>query len=84
LDQDYLIDNLGNTAIGWGKTRDENEGIVNELNYVTVTNISNAVCQLSYGNTIFDTMVCVAGNYSRVVRGCTVSSQLCRENQSSS
>jgi hypothetical protein len=42
----------------------DNAGIVNELNYATVTTISNAECQLSYGNTIFDTMVCVAGNYN--------------------
>ncbi|XP_068902904.1 brachyurin-like [Tenebrio molitor] len=58
------IDNVATTAIGWGQTSDDNAGIVNELNYVTVTTISNAECQLTYSNTIFDTMICVAGNYN--------------------
>ncbi|XP_044268828.1 uncharacterized protein LOC123014008 [Tribolium madens] len=59
-----LIDNLDNIALGWGQTSDENSGLTNQLNYVTVTTIPNDECQLSFANTIFKTMVCVAGNYN--------------------
>ncbi|EFA04680.1 brachyurin-like [Tribolium castaneum] len=59
-----LIDNLDSTAIGWGQISDETAGLANELNYVTVTTIPNDECQLSFANTIFKTMVCVAGNYN--------------------
>ena len=39
-------------------------GIVNSLNYVNVAIISNAECQITYGNQIKSTMICTVGNYN--------------------
>ncbi|RZB45732.1 brachyurin, partial [Asbolus verrucosus] len=60
----HVPDNMESTAIGWGQKDDATPGLTNQLNYVTVTTVSNMECQLSYANHIFDTMICVAGNYN--------------------
>ena len=39
-------------------------GLASQLNYVTVSTISNTECQLSFTDVIFDNMVCAAGNYN--------------------
>mgnify|MGYP005984232439 FL=1 len=39
-------------------------GLASQLNYATVSTISNTECQLSFTDVIFDNMVCAAGNYN--------------------
>ncbi|KAJ3643195.1 hypothetical protein Zmor_025920 [Zophobas morio] len=51
-------------ASGWGQISDAQTGIVNSLNYVNVAIISNAECQITYGNQIKSTMICTVGNYN--------------------
>ncbi|KAJ3656377.1 hypothetical protein Zmor_015460 [Zophobas morio] len=51
-------------AIGWGQTSDENSGLADELNWITLTTISNEECRITYGNQITDRMVCVVGNFN--------------------
>ncbi|EFA04557.1 serine protease H119 [Tribolium castaneum] len=51
-------------TLGWGQTSDETSGLVDELNYVYLTTLSNDECKLTYGNQITDNMVCAEGNYN--------------------
>ncbi|KAJ3632598.1 hypothetical protein MTP99_009595 [Tenebrio molitor] len=51
-------------AIGWGQVGDEDPGIVDELQWVYVTSLSNPECRIVYGSQITDSMVCVDGNYN--------------------
>ncbi|RZC41951.1 Trypsin and/or DUF1986 domain containing protein [Asbolus verrucosus] len=53
------------TAIGWGQTSDTNPGIVNTLQKVVVSALSNEECRLSFGIQVTDNMVCVEGNYNQ-------------------
>ncbi|KAJ3656363.1 hypothetical protein Zmor_015446 [Zophobas morio] len=53
------------TAIGWGQTSDEDAGLSNKLQAVTLTALSNEECRLYFGNQITDNMVCVDGNYNQ-------------------
>lgn len=52
------------TAIGWGQTTDAAEGLANNLNYVTLTSLSNEECQLYYGTQVTENMLCVGGNFN--------------------
>ncbi|KAJ3656379.1 hypothetical protein Zmor_015462 [Zophobas morio] len=51
-------------AMGWGQTTDENSGLSDDLNWVTLTTISNQECKITYGNQITDNMLCVVGNFN--------------------
>jgi hypothetical protein len=42
----------------------EDPGIVDELQWVYVTSLSNPECRIVYGSQITDSMVCVDGNYN--------------------
>ncbi|RZC38537.1 Trypsin and/or DUF1986 domain containing protein, partial [Asbolus verrucosus] len=52
-------------AAGWGQTTDDDSGLSNVLNQVTLTSLSNAECKITYGNQITDNMVCFGGNYNQ-------------------
>ncbi|XP_063914379.1 brachyurin-like isoform X2 [Zophobas morio] len=60
-ERDELFANTEVMAIGWGQTSD---GLTNHLNYVTVSTLSNAECQISFGDAIINSMVCAVGNYN--------------------
>ncbi|KAJ3657128.1 hypothetical protein Zmor_016153 [Zophobas morio] len=64
LPTEEVVDNVETVAIGWGQTDDATAGLASQLNYVTVSTISNTECQLSFTDVIFDNMVCAAGNYN--------------------
>ncbi|XP_063913690.1 brachyurin-like isoform X2 [Zophobas morio] len=49
---------------GWGQTSDEDAGLVDELNVVSLVTLSNEECRLTFGNQITDNMVCAGGNYN--------------------
>ncbi|XP_063913753.1 brachyurin-like [Zophobas morio] len=51
-------------TMGWGQISDEDAGLQNRIQYVSVVTLPNAECKLVYGNQIFDTMVCAEGNYN--------------------
>jgi secreted trypsin-like serine protease len=59
-----LSDNSPLVTMGWGQVDDEDPGLQDMVNYVSVTTISNAECRLFYGSQILDTMACAAGNYN--------------------
>jgi secreted trypsin-like serine protease len=52
------------TAAGWGQTSDSAAGINNNLQYVELSIISNAECQITYGSQIKAGMVCAVGNFN--------------------
>ncbi|RZC40182.1 Trypsin domain containing protein, partial [Asbolus verrucosus] len=52
------------SALGWGQISDEESGLSNDLNWVTLSALSNAECKITYGNQITDNMVCFSGNYN--------------------
>ncbi|KAJ3657127.1 hypothetical protein Zmor_016152 [Zophobas morio] len=63
-ERDELFANTETVAIGWGQISDDTAGLTNHLNYVTVSTISNAECQISFGDVIVNNMVCAVGNYN--------------------
>ncbi|RZC38661.1 brachyurin-like, partial [Asbolus verrucosus] len=61
---DYPSDYTVLTGIGWGQTSDSVGELSEQLQYVTLTTISNEECRAVYGNQISDHMICVAGEYN--------------------
>jgi secreted trypsin-like serine protease len=59
-----IFDGIVVTATGWGQTSDGTAGLTNELNYVDLSIISNAECQITYGTQIKSEMVCAVGNFN--------------------
>ena len=37
--------------------------LTDDLNWVTITSITNDECKITYGDQIKDSMLCAAGNY---------------------
>ncbi|KAJ3656396.1 hypothetical protein Zmor_015477 [Zophobas morio] len=53
----------GLLATGWGQISDDDAELIDELNWVTITSITNDECKITYGDQIKDSMLCAAGNY---------------------
>ncbi|RZC35968.1 brachyurin-like, partial [Asbolus verrucosus] len=59
-----IPDYVSVATFGWGQISDQDAGISDELRWVNVVSLTNAECQITYGNQITDKMVCVEGNYN--------------------
>ncbi|KAJ3656400.1 hypothetical protein Zmor_015481 [Zophobas morio] len=64
LAQEPLNTSSAVIVTGWGQTSDADSALSENLQFVRVTTLSNEECRLTYGNQIYDTMVCVDGNYN--------------------
>lgn len=48
--------------MGWGQLSDNEEGLVNTLNWATLTALSIEECKAFYGDQITTNMLCAVGN----------------------
>ncbi|KAJ3652786.1 hypothetical protein Zmor_018719 [Zophobas morio] len=56
------------TVSGWGKTSDASSGVTNNLNYVTLSSITNAQCSQYYGS-LNSGVVCATGSGKSTCNG---------------
>lgn len=62
------------TAVGWGQINDTGSGLVNTLNWVKLSLLSNENCRNYYGSQIVENMLCAIGEYNEGT--CIVSFEL--------
>lgn len=60
--QRWYVENCLNTFLSTFSTAVA--GLVDQLNYVYLTTLSNEECRLAFGNQVNEKMVCVDGNYN--------------------
>ncbi|XP_044268052.1 brachyurin-like [Tribolium madens] len=59
-----LSNNIVGIAFGWGQTSDDNSNLSNTLQYVTLSEVSDEECKITYGEQIGKNMNCFEGNYN--------------------